>query len=69
MAEVPDSAAAFLREGAAPAAFTPGATVLVEAADHALYQAKMAGRNQVVAAGEGDALDLAAPSEIAAAVS
>ena len=34
----------------------PGATVLVEMADHALYEANVAGPNRVVAAGLGEEL-------------
>jgi diguanylate cyclase (GGDEF)-like protein len=60
----PDAAAAFAREGVTPAAFSAGATILVEAADLALYRAKMAGRNQAVVASANDA---AAAGELAAA--
>jgi diguanylate cyclase (GGDEF)-like protein len=67
IAQVPDSAAAFSREGVAPAAFTPGATVLVEMADQALYRAKMAGRNRMVMAGPSDAPDLSAAVELSGA--
>ncbi len=55
----PDAAAAFSREGAAPA----GATILVETADLALYRAKTAGRNQAAVASLNDT---AAASELAA---
>jgi diguanylate cyclase (GGDEF)-like protein len=60
----PDGAAAFSREGVAPAAFSAGETILVETADLALYRAKMAGRNQLAIASANDA---AAAGELAAA--
>jgi len=62
IADLPELAAALSREGTLPSASMPGATVLVEMADHALYQAKIAGRNRV-AGGAHDALAApAAPS-------
>jgi diguanylate cyclase (GGDEF)-like protein len=54
MAEVPPAAGALSRDSTG-AALAPGATVLVEAADGALYQAKVGGRNGVVAASGCDA--------------
>jgi len=54
VADLPESVAALSRENAATVATLAGPTLLVEAADHALYRAKMAGRNRFAAAGPDD---------------
>jgi diguanylate cyclase (GGDEF)-like protein len=54
IADLPELAALLSREGTLPSATMPGATVLVELADHMLYRAKIAGRNRVIAAGAHD---------------
>jgi diguanylate cyclase (GGDEF)-like protein len=51
IADLPKFAAALSRRGNLPSASLPGAMAFVEMADHALYQAKIAGRNRVFAAG------------------
>jgi diguanylate cyclase (GGDEF)-like protein len=65
MAQVLKFAAALSREAAAAAMTRSGATLLVETADHALYQAKMAGRDRVAAAGDDGAAS-AVPAQTAA---
>ena len=67
IADIPKSVAALSRDNAAAVATLAGPTLLVEAADHALYRAKMAGRNRFVAAGADDA-DTAASGPAAASV-
>jgi diguanylate cyclase (GGDEF)-like protein len=66
IADVPKSVAALSRETATTVASLVGGMLLVEAADHALYRAKMAGRNRFLAAGTEE-IDIAAASGVPAA--
>ncbi len=61
IAKVPPSVGTLSRDSTG-AALAPGATVLVEAADGALYQAKVGGRNGVIAASSCDVV----PAKISA---
>jgi diguanylate cyclase (GGDEF)-like protein len=63
IADVPKSVAALSRETAASLASQVGGMLLVEAADQALYRAKMAGRDRWQAAGSDD-IDIAAAADV-----
>ena len=67
IADLPKLAAELSRAGNLPSATIPGASVLIEMADHALYRAKQSGRNRAVAAAD-DAAQPVAPGVVPAAV-
>ncbi len=67
ISDLPELAAQLSRAGTLPSASMPGAPVLIEMADQALYRAKIAGRNRVMAASTRDDLTAPAPRGVASA--